>query len=48
MTPSKYAVQLRDHIGGAELHLIEGAGHMLMVEKPAAVSKALTAFLSKL
>jgi pimeloyl-ACP methyl ester carboxylesterase len=48
MTPSKYAVQLRDRIGGAELHLIEGAGHMLMIEKPAAVSKALTAFLSRL
>jgi pimeloyl-ACP methyl ester carboxylesterase len=47
LTPTKYAVYLRDHIRGANLHLIEGAGHMLMIERPAAVFKALASFLAK-
>ena len=34
MTPPKYAAYLRDKIPGAALHLIEGAGHMVMLEKP--------------
>jgi len=41
MTPTKYSTFLRDGIRGASLHLVEGAGHMLMVEKPAAVARAL-------
>jgi pimeloyl-ACP methyl ester carboxylesterase len=48
MTPSKYAIYLRDHIAGADLHLIEGAGHMVMVERPHAVGQALSTFLKKL
>jgi pimeloyl-ACP methyl ester carboxylesterase len=48
LTPTKYAVHLRDQIAGAELHLVEGAGHMLMVERPTAVSRALAGFLEKL
>jgi pimeloyl-ACP methyl ester carboxylesterase len=48
LTPSKYAVYLRDNIPGATLHLVEGAGHMVMVEQPQAVTKALLAFLDRL
>jgi pimeloyl-ACP methyl ester carboxylesterase len=48
MTPSKYAVYLRDHIAGASLQLVEGAGHMVMVEKPQAVTRVLAAFLQNL
>jgi pimeloyl-ACP methyl ester carboxylesterase len=45
MTPQKYAVYMRDQIAGATLHLVEGAGHMVMVEKPQAVVLFLTRFL---
>jgi pimeloyl-ACP methyl ester carboxylesterase len=48
MTPAKYATFLRDGIAGASLHLIEGAGHMLMIERPQAVTRALVAFLEAL
>jgi pimeloyl-ACP methyl ester carboxylesterase len=47
MTPPKYSAYLRDHISGAELHLIEGAGHMVMLEKPAEVVRALAALVEK-
>jgi pimeloyl-ACP methyl ester carboxylesterase len=45
LTPSKYSVRLRDLIAGADLHLVEGAGHMVMVEQPQAVTRVLNAFL---
>lgn len=48
LTPPKYAVYLRDRIAGATLHLVEGAGHMVMVERPDAVAQALSAFLKGL
>jgi pimeloyl-ACP methyl ester carboxylesterase len=48
LTPPKYAVYLRDRIEGATLHLVEGAGHMVMVENPQNVSRALTAFVETL
>ena len=48
LTPAKYAIYLRDKIAGATLHLVEGAGHMVMVEQPAAVVRALTAFMERL
>jgi pimeloyl-ACP methyl ester carboxylesterase len=41
MTPPKYSTYLRDHVSGAEMYLIEGAGHMVMLEKPAEVARAL-------
>lgn len=47
LTPSKYSVYLRDQIAGATLHLVEGAGHMVMVERPDAVVKVLAAFLDQ-
>jgi len=48
MTPAKYSVYLRDHLQGATLQLVEGAGHMVMVERPGAVVQALTSFLDSL
>jgi pimeloyl-ACP methyl ester carboxylesterase len=44
MTPVKYSVYLRDHIRGARLQTVEGAGHMLMIENPEAVVRALISF----
>jgi pimeloyl-ACP methyl ester carboxylesterase len=48
LTPAKYAVYLRNGIAGATLHLVEGAGHMVMIEQPAATVRALIAFMEKL
>jgi pimeloyl-ACP methyl ester carboxylesterase len=48
MTPAKYAPALRDALTGAVLHLVEGAGHMILVEQPQAVTRALTALLSSI
>lgn len=48
LTPSKYSVYLRDRIAHSVLHLVEGAGHMVMVERPAAVVEALSSFLESL
>jgi len=41
MTPPKYAAYLRDNIPGAALHLVEGGGHMVMLEKPEEVTAIL-------
>jgi pimeloyl-ACP methyl ester carboxylesterase len=46
LTPLKYSTYLRDQIPGATLHLVEGAGHMVMVEQPESVSRALASFLA--
>lgn len=48
LTPPKYARHLRDHITGAQLALIEGAGHMVMYEKPEEVTQTVAAFLERL
>lgn len=48
LTPPKYSVYLRDQIKGATLHLVEGAGHMVMIERPDAVVQHLTAFIANL
>ena len=48
LTPSKYSVYLRDQIARSVLHLVEGAGHMVMVERPEAVVEALSSFLDNL
>jgi pimeloyl-ACP methyl ester carboxylesterase len=45
LTPRKYAAYLRDHIPGAQLVLVEGAGHMVMVERPEEVTRAIQRFL---
>ena len=48
LTPPRFSTYLRDHIGGAQLHMIEGAGHMPMIEQPEAVAQALRGFLAGL
>lgn len=45
LTPPKYARYLADHIPGATYVLIPDAGHMLMVENPAAFNEAVADFL---
>jgi len=44
LTPPKYAEYLAAHITENELHVFEGAGHMLMMERAADVSEAIDAF----
>lgn len=41
MTPLKYSAELHAGIAGASLTLVPDAGHMLTIERPAAVSAAL-------
>lgn len=45
MTPPKYSEYLHSHIAGSRLAVVEGAGHMLPMEKPEAYNKALRRFL---
>jgi len=45
LTPPKYSVYLRDHIPGAELVLVDAAGHMVMLEKPEIVARAISKFI---
>ncbi len=45
LTPSRYSKYLAETIPGAQLKLIPDAGHMVMLERPSAVAKALGEFL---
>ncbi len=45
MTPPSCSEFIRDHVSGARLALIEGAGHFVMLENPEAFNAALTGFL---
>jgi pimeloyl-ACP methyl ester carboxylesterase len=47
LTPPKYAQYLAEHIPGARWVNIPDAGHLLPVEKPAALNQALFAFLQE-
>jgi len=47
LTPPKYAHFLTEHIPNAQLMLVEGAGHMVMLERPAEAAKAVREFLEK-
>jgi len=47
LTPPKYAAFLAEKIAGAELKLIEGAGHMVIIEKPEILAEAIEAALAK-
>lgn len=47
LTPPKYATFLVERIAGAELALIDGAGHMVMMEKPDDVAAAIASALAK-
>jgi len=45
LTPPKYSLYLRDHIPQARLTMVEGAGHMVMLERAEEVTRAINAFL---
>ena len=45
LTPPKYSVYLHEHIPGAELVLVDAAGHMVMLEKPEVVAKTVSKFI---
>jgi pimeloyl-ACP methyl ester carboxylesterase len=47
LTPVKYARFLAEHISGAHLVIVEGAGHMVMLERPAEAAKAVREFLDQ-
>ncbi|RMD57562.1 alpha/beta fold hydrolase [Candidatus Parcubacteria bacterium] len=47
LTPVKYARFLADHLPDAELTVVENAGHMVMVEQPAAVTEALQRLVNR-
>lgn len=46
MTPLKYSEYLAAHIPGARLEAIPGGGHMVMLEQPEPVARAVAAFLA--
>jgi pimeloyl-ACP methyl ester carboxylesterase len=48
MTPPKYSEYLHSHIEGSRLAVIEGAGHMLPLEKPAEYNRVLAEFIATL
>lgn len=48
MTPLKYARYLVDELPNARLLVVEGAGHMVALEKPEAVTAAVQRFLDEL
>lgn len=48
LTPPRYSTYLRDHIPEAQLVLVEGAGHMVMLERPEEVEEAVARFLASL
>jgi len=48
MTPASFSRRIAESISGAKLCLIEGAGHMVMLEKPAEFNMVLSKFVSKL
>jgi len=48
MTPPKFSESLRDGITKSTLHILDRAGHMVMLEKPDEVAELLKHFLDKL
>ncbi len=47
LTPVKYSLFLRDSIPNGRLAIVNGAGHMVMLEKPGEVNRAITAFIKE-
>ena len=45
LTPVKYSQFLNQKIAGFQMEVIEGAGHLVMLEKPQALSQAILRFL---
>ena len=48
MTPPDFSRQLAAGISGATLEIIEGAGHMVMLERPAEFNMSLTKFAASI
>jgi pimeloyl-ACP methyl ester carboxylesterase len=48
LTPVKFSRYLHEHIRGSALEIIDGAGHMVMLEQPQAVNAAIRTFLKRL
>jgi pimeloyl-ACP methyl ester carboxylesterase len=48
MTPLKYSEFLRDHIPNSRLEVVDGAGHMLMLEQPARTAELISRFMDEL
>jgi pimeloyl-ACP methyl ester carboxylesterase len=48
LTPPKYAQFLAEKIQGARLEIINGAGHMVMTEKPGEFNSRVMEFLQSL
>jgi pimeloyl-ACP methyl ester carboxylesterase len=48
MTPPRNSRFLHEHIAGAKLELVPGAGHMVMLEQPERVAKHLERFLASI
>jgi pimeloyl-ACP methyl ester carboxylesterase len=48
MTPPKYSQFLADRIEGSEVVFVEGGTHMVFLEQPEVVNRAIAAFLRKL
>ncbi len=48
LTPVRYSKYLGEHIPAAQLELVEGAGHMVMLEQPETVSAVLETFFRKI
>ena len=46
LTPVEYSHDLAEHISEAQIVIIEGAGHMVMLERPMEVAKAVRRFLT--
>ena len=48
LTPVKYSRFLADNIPWSRIEIIEGAGHMVMLEKPDQVNNAISAYVKEL
>ena len=47
LTPVKYAEYLRDHLPDAQLHIIEKAGHMVMLEAAEPLNRLIASFVGE-
>jgi pimeloyl-ACP methyl ester carboxylesterase len=48
LTPQKYSIFLAERMPDARLQVVEGAGHMVMLERPSEVAEAVLAFINDL
>jgi pimeloyl-ACP methyl ester carboxylesterase len=48
LTPVPFSRYLHEHLRGAELVVVPGAGHMVMLEQPRATTEAIRGFLGRL